>query len=66
MVGDSGFEPLTSSVSTRRSPPELTAHVVKSNRTYYTHPARICKEVRPPDDGSRQGIQTERSLGLIP
>ena len=27
-VGDSGFEPLTSSVSGRRSPPELIARVV--------------------------------------
>jgi hypothetical protein len=26
-VGDSGFEPLTSSASRKRSPPELIAHI---------------------------------------
>jgi hypothetical protein len=31
MVGDTGFEPVTSSVSTRRSPPELTAHADVEN-----------------------------------
>lgn len=32
MVGDSGFEPLTSTVSRWRSPPELIARTIKHQR----------------------------------
>ena len=28
MVGGIGFEPMASSVSTKRSPPDLTAHII--------------------------------------
>lgn len=39
VVGDIGLEPMTSSVSTKRSPPELTAQM----RKYYTVLNAKCK-----------------------
>jgi hypothetical protein len=41
VVGDIGLEPMTSSVSTKRSPPELTAQM----REYYTILRVICKAI---------------------
>jgi hypothetical protein len=40
MVGDRGIEPLTSSVSTKRSTPELTAHKT-GLAVVYTEHARL-------------------------
>ncbi len=40
VVGGIGFEPMASSVSTKRSPPDLTAHEATHDKLY-TIPARL-------------------------
>ena len=54
VVGDRGFEPLTSSVSRKRSPPELIARGMQTlrggdrNRTGVRGFAGLCLTTRPP------------------
>ena len=56
LVGDRGFEPLTSSVSRKRSPPELIA---RSDLRFYAfdplHTASTAHKVRSADD-EREGV----------
>src|SRR5215208_311215 len=72
-VGDSGFEPLTSSASRKRSPPELIA------RTYFATPrggtrnrtgvqgfADPCLTTRPCRQRHRYAPRPERKTGFEP
>ena len=49
VVGGIGFEPMASSVSTKRSPPDLTAQVYRgcvrhiSDESYYTTARKVVK-----------------------